>query len=71
MKGIFRLYVSRKGFGWALFFMVVTFVLVYCGVRDKDTFVLVLSLVSGIVGLYFTKKSWVSYRPNKRLLKKK
>ncbi|MFH0712036.1 MAG: hypothetical protein V1889_02910 [archaeon] len=67
MKRMFGSYVPRKGFGWAVFFTFVTFVLVFCGVSERDVPILVLSLVSGFVGLYFTKKSWVPYWPKKKV----
>jgi len=59
-------YTPKKGFSWALFYTAITFILIFYGTPKKNIFALTLSLISGAIGLYFTKKSWVSYKPTKR-----
>ena len=73
MKGgkFFGSYVPRKGFKTASALMFVTLILVVLGLIWGKILLLIISLITGAVGVYFVKKSWVSYKPKKEVKKKK
>lgn len=62
---------TNPGFGWAIFFMFLTFILLVCGSFRNNLVCYYLSVISGVIGLYWVKKSWKSYVPPVKKKKKK
>ncbi len=57
---------SESGFKWALFYTALTLIFFFYGLRVYRVYSLLLAILFGVVGLYWVKKSWVSYKPSKK-----
>jgi hypothetical protein len=60
----------KNGFGLALLFTLITLILVCYGLKNNEIFSLIAAILFGIVGLYWVKRSWMSY-PVDKVVKKK
>ena len=64
-------YIPKKGFGNAVFFMFVGIFTLCYGIQMNDLIFLSITVILGIIGLYWVRKSWVPYKPAKKATKKK
>lgn len=64
-------YVPKKGFGWAVFCMFFGIFTLCYGIQLNDFVTLLITVILGIIGLFWVKKSWVPYKSVKKNIKKK